>query len=430
MLCKPSLLLNRAGRKPKVSVILLDWGVRESYHSLDYLNRQTIPRDEYELIWLEFYDRKPPELARLVESSRVLDKWIVLGYPDDHIFHKHRLYNVGILASTGDVCVICDSDAIFTPKFIETIIRAFEETPDAVIHLDEIRNNDRRFYPFAYPSIEAVLGPGCMNWTGTMSFGLYLEHDRTHMANYGACMAARKRDILAVGGADEHLDYLGYICGPYDLTFRIVNHHGQAERWLDNEYLYHVWHPNTSGINSDYQGPEDGRMMSLRALDARSSYRVEPYLRSPLMDFAGRGLEEALAFLAQRPEPGWVAGHQPAGPSEEVFWAAREHGGFNVFCHRGDWLALPVGEGRYDPARSYRVILTAPTQDLLNRRIASYLRVCGPVTPGPLSRLMQKFQSQPLHRLPFRVWRKMRRLASKLAPPASPWSRTVEETTT
>ena len=26
------------------------------------------------------------------------------------------------------------------------------------------------------------------------------------------------------------------------------------ERWLRDEYLYHVWHPNETGINSDYQG--------------------------------------------------------------------------------------------------------------------------------------------------------------------------------
>ena len=31
--------------KPDVTLILLDWCVRESFHSLDYLARQTVPRD-------------------------------------------------------------------------------------------------------------------------------------------------------------------------------------------------------------------------------------------------------------------------------------------------------------------------------------------------------------------------------------------------
>src|SRR5438477_262107 len=109
----PEVVLARTPARPKVSVILIDWGVRESFHSLEYLNRQTAARGDYELIWLEFYDRKPPDLRRLVAAggaAPVLDKWLVLGYPDDAIFHKHRLYNVGLLAAAGEVCVLCDSD--------------------------------------------------------------------------------------------------------------------------------------------------------------------------------------------------------------------------------------------------------------------------------------------------------------------------------
>src|SRR3954466_8830656 len=142
MSCRPEVLLHRNSGKPKISVILIDWGVRESFHCLDYLNRQTVDRGEYELIWLEFYDRTPEALRQLVAGDpRLLDQWYVLGYPDDFIFHKHRLYNAGILAATGEVCVICDSDAVFRPTFIENLIRAFEETPETVIHLDEVRNN-------------------------------------------------------------------------------------------------------------------------------------------------------------------------------------------------------------------------------------------------------------------------------------------------
>jgi hypothetical protein len=229
-------------------------------------------------------------------------------------------------------------------------------------------------------------------------------------------MAARRRDLLAIGGADEHLDYLGYICGPYEMTFRLVNHFGRAERWLDSEFLYHVWHPNTSGINGDYQGPHDGRMMSLRALDAKSSYRVEPYLRSPLLDVDD--VESALAILAVREELDWKAGAQPAGPPDKVFWAVREHLGFNLFCHCDSWFALPIGEGVYDPAKAargeYRFLLEASSQLLLERRVGSFVRVWGELTPGLVGRLMMRFQSQPLSRLPFRVWRKMRRLASRL----------------
>src|SRR5207253_1024446 len=113
-------------------------------------------RRDYELIWLEFYDRRPAGLADMLGrggAHPVLDKWVVLGYPDGYHYHKHRMYNVGLLAAAGDVCVICDSDAVFRPTFVASLLKAFAETPSAVVHLDEVRNYSQAFYPFNYPSI-------------------------------------------------------------------------------------------------------------------------------------------------------------------------------------------------------------------------------------------------------------------------------------
>jgi len=431
MCARPKLVRNHTGRKPKVSVILLDWGVRESFHGVEYLNRQTAARGEYELIWIEFYDRQPEALRRLVDAggarSPVLDKWIVLGYPDDYLFHKHRLYNIGLLAATGEVCVICDSDAIFLPTFIESLIRAFEEAPDAVVHIDEVRNNDRRFYPFHYPALEEIIGPGCINWRGTTTEGVIDTADRLHSANYGACMAARRRDMLAVGGADEHLDYLGYVCGPYDLTFRLVNYHGRDERWLRDEYVYHVWHPNQSGLNTDYHGPHDGKFMALRALDARMSFRVRPCLKNPWVgrDWRGRTvtLERLLELVAAREEPTWQRGAQPPGPPDTVYWVERDYRGFNVFTQGGRWYALPEKHNTFNPEKArqgrYRELLQAADIDLLHAAMQNHGANGRDI--GPLGRLLRKVRAQPLHRLPGRALRRGRRLFASLRPARPPW---------
>jgi glycosyltransferase involved in cell wall biosynthesis len=318
----------------------LDWSVRESFHSLHYLNQQTVARDQYELIWLEFYNRKPLKLQETVfrqgKESPLLDQWIVAGYGADTIFNKHRLYNLGLLVSQGQYCVICDSDAIFTPNFVARVLEGFAQTPGAVLHLDEIRNTDPRFHPFAYPSIDEVLGPGCINWNGNVSRGLDDSNDMLHSANYGACMAAAREDLLAIGGADEHLDYLGYICGPYDLTFRLANR-GLTERWLRDEYLYHVWHPNEAGINTDYQGPSDGQGMSLRSLEARATRRVEPFLENPWIRQARAGnalsVHDLLKSLADREEPTWRFANLPS-PGEAVRLLEADYHGFNLFHFR------------------------------------------------------------------------------------------------
>lgn len=412
MHCKPRLLLDRPAKGPKVSVILLDWGVRESFHSLHYLNRQTAPRDSYELIWVEFYDHEPAALREMA-----LDRWVVLGHTPDTIYHKHRMYNVGVVASRGEVCVICDSDAIFRPTFIESIVKAFRQSPGVVLHIDQVRNYSQRLYPFNYPTIEDVLGEGCYNWRGTGTTGVLTEEDRIHWANMGACLAARRDDVVAVGGSDEHLDYLGYACGPYDLTFRLNNHKGRPEVWSRGEYIYHTWHPNTSGINTDYCGPEDGKMMSLRALHARASGRVEPFLRSPLVP-AGRPvppLEEALALLASRPEPDWLVQNAPREWPNEAYLVSPDVLGWNLFCHRKMWYGLPLSEGQLDPGRlekgGYPVVVKGvgllEVQDKAMR--APYPGL------GPTARFLRKLWREPLTRLPARAWRQACHLFGRLA---------------
>jgi hypothetical protein len=332
----------------------------------------------------------------------------VLGYPDDTIYHKHRLYNVGLLAASGDVCVICDSDAMFRPTFIENVVRAFDETAYAVVHVDEVRNVDPRFYPFNYPTFEEVLGPGCINWWEVTTRGLYTEEDRLHAANYGACMAARRSELLAVGGSDEHADYLGFCCGPYEMTFRLQNA-GRRERWLTSEYLYHTWHPNQTSWNTDYQAPHDGRYLPLRALHARATGRVRPYLANPCV---GGDLSAILRRVAEHPEPGWAAGAQPAGPPDFVYQVDRDDRGFDLFVHKGRWFALPTGTGPFDPAAAgrYAALLAAGDEESLRRQIDAITG--GTRQPRPLGR-WQRFRrdlfGEPLHQLPRRVWRKVRR---------------------
>jgi hypothetical protein len=359
-----------------VSIILLDWGVRESLHSIHYLNAQSVPRTQYELIWVEFYNRKPPELAQQLydPGSAALDKWLVLGYPAQVRYHKHRMYNAGIVLAEGDICVFCDSDAIFLPTFVESIIKGFEKYPNGVLHLDEVRNYSKRFYPFNYPALADVLGEGCSNWTGGTTTGLDNSPDMIHTANYGACMAARRQDLIAIGGADEHIDYLGYICGPYELTFRLVNF-GREEHWLRDEYLYHVWHPNTSGCNIEHKGPDDGRGMSLTALQARDRGQVQPLLENPALRSLREGKalppRDRLALLLEEGDEAWLA---PEAGDDAPRLVQRDFDGFNIYCYRGNWYALICEEGAFDPVKvvhqDYRQCFSAPSKAALMTLLA------------------------------------------------------------
>lgn len=270
---------------PKVSIILLDWNCRESFHSLDYLNEQAVSRDMYEIIWIEYYNRRSFEIEKKLEECRkkdkppIVDKWIVMEIPDNIYYHKHLMYNIGIIASKGEIVTFCDSDAIMMPTFVESIIKSFDKDPNIILHIDEVRNNNKRFYPFNYPSREEILSKGCINWKDGKTTGLLDKEDSLHTLNYGACMAALREDLINIGGADEHIDYLGHICGPYEMTFRLFNA-GKKEVWHQKEFLYHVWHPGTDG-KDNYLGPHDGRNMSTTALNVRRTGRIMSLVENP-----------------------------------------------------------------------------------------------------------------------------------------------------
>jgi len=287
---------------PKVSLVLLDWSVRESFHLLHYLDRQNIPRDWFEVNIIEYYSRVSEPLKKFEEH---VDNWILLNMPTGCYYHKHLMYNVGIALSAGDIVMIGDSDAMVRETFIETIVDAFEEDPKIIFHIDQFRNMRRDLHPFCYPDYDVVLGDGCINNVNGQTAGVLNTTDPMHSRNYGSCMCAKREDLIAIGGADEHIDYLGHICGPYDMTFRLINH-GRREVWHMHEFMLHTWHPGQAGADN-YMGPHDGRHMSTTAMEALESGRTMPFRENAVI----RALREGAAIsrediLARMIDPAYL----------------------------------------------------------------------------------------------------------------------------
>lgn len=107
-------------------MILLDWGVRESFHLLHYLKTQSAPRDCFEVIVVEYYDHVS-EAVREFESE--VDIWVLLEMPADCYYHKHLMYNAGAVFSSGEILMFGDSDAMVRPRFVESIVAAFDRDP-------------------------------------------------------------------------------------------------------------------------------------------------------------------------------------------------------------------------------------------------------------------------------------------------------------
>ena len=66
-------LKRRVRKAPRLSLILLDWSVRESFHLLHYLRHQSVDRDQFEVIFIEYYSRTAETLK---EFANELDTWV------------------------------------------------------------------------------------------------------------------------------------------------------------------------------------------------------------------------------------------------------------------------------------------------------------------------------------------------------------------
>lgn len=214
---------NNCLHPPKVSLILLDWSVRERYQALDWLRKQTVPREVYELIWIELYDRVAGEALEKAE--------VVISCGQKGIYHKHMGYNAGLLMAQGEIVTVCDSDAVFPRSFIESIIRGFHMESGS-----EPKSQVLMHYQWRTSSTY----PDDLRDLSQLSDYKWAEL----WPNVGACMTVRKVDAMRFGGFDEHHSFRGYMCGPYDLGWRLVNA-GIPEVWHDPEVaLWHFSHPD------------------------------------------------------------------------------------------------------------------------------------------------------------------------------------------
>lgn len=251
---------------PRLSIILLDWGVRERFTTLDWLLAQNVPKDQYELIWIELFDRVIPEVIEKAD--------LVINCNQRGKYHKHKGYNIGVLRSRGDLVCICDSDAVFPPDFVESVFRAFGTdggSPPIPLVLMHHEWRTSFLYPDDLSDTETLKDQTRWKWWP-------LVH------NAGACMTVRRADAIRFGGFDECDTLAGYLCGPYDLGWRLVNA-GYPEVWHDESVaLWHFAHPDPIGTNG--QKATLGQLLekayphvhghALTAVEAFSTGRFQP----------------------------------------------------------------------------------------------------------------------------------------------------------
>ena len=259
---------------PKISLILLDWSCRERFHSLDWLDRQTVSRDKYEIVWVELYDRVIPEVLEKADT--------VINCSQTDLYHKHKGYNEGLLAARGEIITICDSDAIFANYFIETIFEQFYDKRKDCLSKVLFHYEQRTPAGYHYRDGLEDIYPRGLSESAEMA--KYVPSWLDIWPNAGACMSVRKLDAFFFGGFDESESYRGLVCGPYDLGWRMINA-GIPGMWEDRVALFHFAHPN-SDQNMDSTAKQqiiypqiEGHAFT--AVEAFCSGRIQPIQGNP-----------------------------------------------------------------------------------------------------------------------------------------------------
>ncbi len=203
---------------------MVDGSFRESFHGIRFFCSQTLPPDQYELLWVEYFDRVDPGLRAEIEKfpqARV----ITLGRTG--VYQPSQCFNAGITAARGELVLIPDADLAAENDLLEQVWREHELNERLVMYLyryDESRADHR-------PEIA-------------------LEHLRSVCAlrnanNHGACLTVRKRWLLEINGYEHHPAFRGhYHAHGKDVhaRFKVL---GLPIAWHPGIRLYHPWHPFT-----------------------------------------------------------------------------------------------------------------------------------------------------------------------------------------
>lgn len=249
----------------RLSIVVVDGSFRESFHSVDFFGRQTIPPQYYELLWVEYHDVVKPELAERIAKY---PNFRIITLNRDGIYHSSYCFNRGILAARGEVVVLPDADVVVEDSFLDSV---WEDHPD---------NDQLVMYAHRYDEPEREHLPE-----------VQIDHLRkvcvlTNPANYGGCLTVRKHWLLQINGYEQHPIFAsGFHANGRDVYTRLKNL-GLHVKWHPDLRLYHSWHPGTLKPTPSYrvqQAVIDYRALNLvttpfQGIDPERNYEPSPAL--------------------------------------------------------------------------------------------------------------------------------------------------------
>lgn len=274
----------------KISVVMIDGSFRENVFGARYFTEQDFPDSDYEVIWVEYFDKAHPEV---VANERV--KTVCLGRKD--IYHSSVCFNAGIAAAKGDVICLPDADQIVPPDFLGRVHDAHCKYEKLVLYgyrYDEPEKGDLQSRDLEELEEKCIL---------------------KNPTNYGGCLTVRKRWLQELNGYEQHPVFRsGNHANGLDMYTRFKNY-GLAIQWEPTLKLYHPWHPFTLEHTSEHDAQEkiiawrrqNAHWLAFEGMDAAHD-KAPPERAAKLLDRQMKRLEKEAQELDQKKSQAVAAG--------------------------------------------------------------------------------------------------------------------------
>jgi len=212
---------------------MVDGGYRPHFGAIDSMKDQDFPAEDFELIWVEYYEKIKPELENKIKEKANFKK-VTLN--KSGTYHSSECFNKGIENSIGELIVIPDGDVIFDKNFLSDIWNEHKKNEKLVMYVFRYDEPKEEFSSLK-TDLEYLSGVCVLN----------------NPSNYGGCLTVKKKWLLRINGYEEHEVFRtgGDHANGLDIYTRFKNL-GLHIMWHPTLKIYHPWHEHQPGRKERY----------------------------------------------------------------------------------------------------------------------------------------------------------------------------------
>ena len=243
-------------KKPLLSVVTWDAGFRESYHTVNFFNRQTLAKEKFEFVWADYYSTINPELSEKIEA---MGNGRTFCFGGAGKWHLGQCLNAAVRESRADLIVIPDGDIVVEENFLSEVLRCYEnKCQDLVLYFrrwDELKPaEDRQKVGVSLPMLRETC-------------------KLNNPINYGGCLVIPKTCFDYVRGYEEHGLFSEAGANGMELYVRLKNA-GFHIMWHPAHKIYHPCHIGSYPSDPEYRKKVDLQNWLIRQRDLNVIFKA------------------------------------------------------------------------------------------------------------------------------------------------------------